>query len=87
MFVKRFDAITNVLRADIYLATTVKYFRALVYPRVGVDSCLKVHDGAFRAGWVYFSSIRQMPRVPPKSPHAGDRMDGRLDYNPTHESA
>ena len=41
MFVKRFDAITNVLRADIYLATTVKCFRALVYPRVGVDPSKK----------------------------------------------
>ena len=87
IFAKRFDTITNVLRVDTYLAATVKYFRALVYPGVGVDSCLKIHDGAFRAGWVYFSSIRQMPRVPPKSSHAGDRMDGRLDYNPAHESA
>jgi len=63
-------AIGNALQADTLLAASVRYFSALLCPCAGADSCPKVHDSAFSVEWRDY--VRQMPKVPPKSPHARD---------------
>ena len=76
---RKLDAIVNVLRADTFLATSVRYFIVIPSPWVSVDPCpLKVHDGVPRLQEFPLSRVRQMPKVPPKSPHARDRTDGLL---------
>ena len=41
-----------------------------------LTSCpLKVHDGTSPMEWGHPPFVRRVPRVPPESPHAGDRMD------------
>lgn len=77
-FVGNLDAVVNGLRhADIFLATSVKYSCAFLSSCIEADlRHLKVHDGASPVEWGHSSSVRRMPRVPPMSSHARNRMDG-----------
>ena len=87
-FVNNLNTVANALHADKYVATSVKYFYTFPYPWLGTDPCLmKVHDGVFHVGFYHVLSVRRMPKVPPKSPHAIDRICGRLSYDPTRGRA
>ena len=56
---------------------------SLSFSWVGANSCpLKVHDGIFRGGLVRLTSVRQMPRISPKSTLSGDTMGRTLCYDP-----
>ena len=51
MIARKLSSITNTLREDALLATSVKYFYALLRPRIDADSCpLKVHDSGPHVG-------------------------------------
>ena len=53
------NAIANALHADKFVATSVKYFYAFLYPRLWTDSCpMKVHDGVFHSGYEHLPSFR-----------------------------
>ena len=53
---------------------------SLPFSWIGANSCpLKVHDGAFLVEQSLLP-VCQMLRVPPKSPHARDRMVKQLNY-------
>ena len=85
---RKLTALANALHTDISLATNVMYFCAPFLPQVEADSCPpKVHDGASWVGLVHLLPVRQMPKVPPKSTHFGDRMGGILCYDPTQGRA
>ena len=85
---KKLTAIVNVLRADVCLAISVKYFCALFCPWVGVDlHPLQVHDTGSLAEGFRHSIVRQMLTIPPKSPHIRDRAGGCLRYEPTQGRA
>ena len=82
----KLNIIADVLHASAYLAATVKYFFALLCPRVGADSRpLKDRNGMYLMEQDFLSSIYQMPTTPSKSSHARDRMGGRVYYGPTQE--
>ena len=52
------NAIANALHADKFVATSVKYFYAFLYPRLWTDSCpMKVHDGVFHVGYEGLPSV------------------------------
>ena len=77
--VRELNAIANFLCADTFPAFSVKYFRAVLCPWACADSRpLEVHDSRPRGERFHFSSVRQMPTVPPKSTHAGNRTSGLL---------
>ena len=62
------------LRADVSLATSVRYLSALLCHWVKADSCsLEVHDDTQPVGlgclWIH-----QIPRVPPEPSHFADRV-------------
>ena len=85
-FTVRTNKIVNASHADKFLATSVKYFYALLYLWVWIDLCpLKVHDDVSHVEYVHSPFVRQMPRVLPKSPHTIYRIRGRLFYDPAHE--
>ena len=53
------NVIANALHADKFVATSVKYFRAFLYSRLGTDSCpTKVHEGAFHTEYDRHPSVR-----------------------------
>ena len=85
---RKLDAIANALRADTSLTTGIKYFCTVLRSWVCANPCpLKVHDNRYYVGSVLLFSIRRMPKVPPKSTHAGDRTGEQLCYDPTQESS
>ena len=46
-WVRDFNPIANALHTEIFLATSVRYFYALLYPSVGADlRSVEVHEGA-----------------------------------------
>ena len=85
--VKDLDTVMNVLLMGVSLATNVRYLCALLRSWAGADSYPpKVHDGAFPMGWIHPSCVRQVSRIPPEPPHAGDRTANRQSrYDPAEE--
>jgi hypothetical protein len=77
---RRPKAIADALRADPCLGMSVKYFRPFIRPWVGADLCsLKVPvDRSFVR--IRSPTVRQMPRVTSKSPHARGTMGERVHY-------
>ena len=70
-----FPAITQILSQNNSLAR-VKYSYVLLCPWVKADPCpLKVHDSAL-PGLRNHCSAYRMPEIPPKSPHARNRVVG-----------
>ena len=66
----KFVAITQIVDADVSLATRIKYFYIPPYPYAGANSrFLKIHDSAF-SGKECHSPIRRVPEAPLKSPYA-----------------
>ena len=78
------DTIAGAFYADKFLATSVKYFCALLCPSADANlRPLKVHDTGSRGECVHLSSVRQMPTVPPKPTYAGDSTGGRPQFDST----
>ena len=81
----KLNAIVSALHADAFVATSVKYFCALLRSLGSglISGPLKIHDGPSPVEWSQHPSfLCQMPRVPPKPPHTRDRIRGRDYYDP-----
>ena len=81
------NVIAECLAADTFLATSVKYISALLFPESGADSLLlmKIHKDTSPRARAHYFFARQMPTVPPKPPHTRDRVDGWQYYDRTQE--
>ena len=76
------NIIANALYADAPPATNIRCFCALLCPRVEANPCPpKIYDGTSSVGRAHLSSIRQVLKVPPKPPYAGDAMVEKLRYD------
>ena len=76
IFLRNLNAIADALRADTFLATSVKCFLFFLCPWVRANPCpLEVHDGAPPVDRTHYFSVPKMSKVPPKSPHARDKID------------
>ena len=72
------NVIVSSLRRDVFLAGSVRYFSIFLCSSVTADSRLliKVLEGAPPVTWTHLSCVCQVPKVPPKSSHAGDWIGG-----------
>ena len=79
-YVENLETIAYASCADVFLGTSVKYLCAPFSSQsVRADqSLVQVHDTARSVECGQISFLRQMPRVPPKSPHTRDRPGGYL---------
>ena len=77
-FERKFNAMVSTLHADVSVAARVKYF--CVLHSLGselISRPLKIHDGPSPVERGHYSFVRQMFRIPPKPPHARDRIEGK----------
>ena len=80
-FAGKLNAFANALHAEVFLTANLRYFLAILCPRVGADSCpLEIHNAGHLPGWD-LSFVRQMLKISPKSPYARDKMDAPLSHD------
>ena len=85
--IRRPTGIAGALRADPYLSMSVRYVHPFFVPGSAVYLCpLKISVDASPVGGVHDLFVRQMPRVPSKSPHTGDTTGGCVLRMPAQES-